>query len=362
MGGFPRAAFMAEAIRLARKGVGRTAPNPSVGAVVVRGGRVVGRGFHAAAGEAHAEAVALRDAGRRARGADLYVTLEPCDHQGRTGPCTAAILGAGISRVAYAMQDPNPRVLGRGARRLREAGLEVHEGLLSEEARRLNRGYSRWIVSGVPFVTVKLAVSLDGQIAAATGNSRWISGEAARRAAHRLRSEADAVLVGGRTARLDDPLLTARVRGGRDPRRLVLTSKPSALLGSRMLRESGGEVLVACPSRVPNRETAPLRALGVRILSLPSRAGKVRAADLLHVLGKEGITSLLVEGGGATAGWLTAEGAVDRYVVFIAPLLMGEGVRALTGWACRGPDSGRRLRFTSVRRIGTDFVVTAEPA
>lgn len=359
---FPRAAFMAEALRLARKGAGRTAPNPAVGAVVVRGGRVIGKGFHAAAGQAHAEVVAMRAAGRAARGADLYVTLEPCDHRGRTGPCTAAILESGIARVAYAMQDPNPRVLGRGARRLRDAGLTVHEGLLSEDARELNRGYCRWVVSGKPFVTVKLAVSLDGQIAAATGNSRWISGEAARRAAHRMRSEADAVLVGGKTARLDDPLLTARVRGGRDPRRLVLTSRPSALLRSRLLREAGGEVLVACPSRVPRRETAALRSLGVRILALPSKGGKVPAADLLAALGSEGITSLLVEGGGSVAGWLTAEGAVDRYVLFVAPLLMGEGIRAVSGWACGDPASGRRLRFTSVRRIGADLLVTAEPA
>ncbi|MGE5248189.1 MAG: bifunctional diaminohydroxyphosphoribosylaminopyrimidine deaminase/5-amino-6-(5-phosphoribosylamino)uracil reductase RibD, partial [Verrucomicrobiota bacterium] len=169
---FPDRGFMAEALRLARRGVGRTAPNPAVGAVVVRSGRIVGKGFHRGAGQAHAEVEALRDAGGAARGADLYVTLEPCDHHGRTGPCTAAILEAGIARVAYAMDDPNPRVAGRGARRLRAAGLTVHEGLLSEKARELNRGYCRWVVSGKPYVTLKLAVSLDGQIAAAGGNSR----------------------------------------------------------------------------------------------------------------------------------------------------------------------------------------------
>jgi diaminohydroxyphosphoribosylaminopyrimidine deaminase/5-amino-6-(5-phosphoribosylamino)uracil reductase len=358
---FPRPGFMAEALRNARKGAGLTAPNPAVGAVVVRSGRVVGKGFHRGAGQAHAEVEALRDAGSAARGADLYVTLEPCDHQGRTGPCTGAILEAGIARVAYAMEDPNPRVLGRGARRLREAGLTVHEGLLSDRAREINRGYCRWIVSGKPYVTLKLAVSLDGQIAAATGNSRWISGEKARRMAHRMRSEADAVLVGGNTARVDDPLLTARVPGGRDPRRVVLTSRPAALLRSRLLREAGGEVFVACPSGVGKREAAALGSLGARVLLLPSKGGKVRAADLLTALGAEGITSLLVEGGGKTAGWLTAEGAVDRYVVFVAPLLMGRGVRAMTGWDCRDPASGRRLAFTSVRRVGADVMITAEP-
>ncbi len=272
---FPGAAFMREALRLARKGVGRTSPNPAVGAVVVRSGRVVGSGFHRAAGQPHAEVEALREAGSAARGADLYVTLEPCDHRGRTGPCTEAILEAGIARVAYAMEDPNPKVHGRGARRLREAGLEVHEGLLSLKARELTRGYCRWIVSGKPYVTLKLAVSLDGQIAAVTGNSRWISGETARRAAHRMRSEADAVLVGGKTARLDDPMLTARVPGGHDPRRLVLTSRPAALLRGRLLREPGGELLVACPSGVPRRETAVLRSLGARVLPPPSTSRDV---------------------------------------------------------------------------------------
>ncbi len=359
---FPDRGFMAEALRLARRGIGRTAPNPAVGAVVVRSGRIVGRGFHRGAGQAHAEVEALRNAGVAARGADLYVTLEPCDHHGRTGPCTAAILEAGIARVAYAMEDPNPRVAGRGARRLRGAGLTVYEGLLSEEARELNRGYCRWIVSGKPYVTLKLAVSLDGQIAAATGNSRWISGDKARREAHRMRSEADAVLVGGATARRDDPLLTARIRGGHDPLRVVLTSRPRALLRSRMAREAGGALLVVCPAGASRRDAPALRSLGARVLSLPAKGGKVPATALLAALGAEGITSLLVEGGGTTAGWLAEERAVDRYVLFVAPLLMGQGVRALTGWGCGEPASGRRLKFTSIRRVGDDLMITAEPA
>ncbi|MGE5247733.1 MAG: RibD family protein, partial [Verrucomicrobiota bacterium] len=206
------------------------------------------------------------------------------------------------------------------------------------------------------------AVSLDGQIAAATGNSRWISGEKARREAHRMRSEADAVLVGGETARRDDPLLTARIRGGHDPLRVVLTSRPRALLRSRMAREAGGALLVACPAGASRRDAAALRSLGARVLSLPAKAGKVRAAALLAALGAEGITSLLVEGGGKTAGWLAEERAVDRYVLFVAPLLMGQGVRALTGWGCGEPASGRRLEFTSIRRVGDDLMITAEPA
>lgn len=361
-GTFPDAAHMREALRLARRGAGRTRPNPAVGAVVVRSGRVVGSGWHKVAGLPHAEVEALLDAGDAARGADLYVTLEPCDHQGRTGPCTGAILDAGISRVAYAMEDPNPRVSGRGAKRLREAGLAVHAGLLAEEAAEINRGYCRWIVSGRPYVTLKLALSLDGQIAAATGESRWVTGEKAREAVHRLRSVSDAVLVGGETVRRDDPLLTSRTRGGRDPKRIVLTSRPADIVGNRLFEGKGGEIVVVCPSSVPKRETDAVRTMGARVLRLPSRAGRIRADDLLDALGEEGITSLLVEGGGKTAGWLTDEGAVDRYVVFVAPLLLGEGIRAISGWACSAPSHGRRLAFTDVRRVGADVLLIAEPA
>ena len=358
---FPRPGFMRQALRLARKGAGRTAPNPAVGAVVVRGGRVVGEGYHHAAGLPHAEIEALRQAGRAARGADLYVTLEPCTHHGRTGPCTEAILAAGIARVAYAMEDPNPEVSGRGAGRLREAGIVVHRGLAEAQAREVNRGFCRWVVSGKPFVTVKLAVSLDGQIAASGGDSRWITGEAARRRVHRMRSGADAVLVGGETARRDDPLLTARVPGGHDPRKVVLTSRPGELVRRRIFREPGGGLIVACPKGVPERDLRAVRNAGARVIRLPARGGTVRAHHFLAALGSEGVTSLLVEGGGRVAGWLAEEGAVDRYVVFVAPLLLGEGIRAITGWACRAPSSGKRLAFTSVRRVGPDLEITAEP-
>ena len=358
---FPGIGFMRRALRLARKGVGRTAPNPAVGAVVVRGGRVVGEGYHRAAGLPHAEIEALRVAGSATRGADLYVTLEPCDHSGRTGPCTEAILAAGIARVAYAMEDPNPVVSGRGAGRLRDAGLVVHRGPMETEARELNRGFCRWVVSGKPFVTLKLAVSLDGQIAAAGGGSRWITGEVARRRVHRMRSEADAVLVGGETARRDDPRLTARVPGGHDPRRVILTSRPAELARGKLLREPGGQVIVAVPKGVPERDVRAVREAGAVVLRLPARGGAVRSRDLLAALGAEGVTSLLVEGGARTAGWLASDGAIDRYVVFVAPLLLGEGIRALEGWASRSPASGKRLVFTSVRRVGPDIEITAEP-
>jgi diaminohydroxyphosphoribosylaminopyrimidine deaminase/5-amino-6-(5-phosphoribosylamino)uracil reductase len=351
---------MRMALRLARKGVGRTSPNPAVGAVLVRGGKVVGRGFHRAAGMAHAEVEAIRDAGGAARGADLYVTLEPCCHAGRTGPCTESILSAGVRRVAAAMKDPNPLVAGKGLSALRKAGLTVAEGLLGEEARALNRPYRKWIVSGKPYVTLKLAVTLDGQIAAAGGDSRWVSCEKSRAMVHRMRSVADAVLVGGETFRRDNPRLTSRATGEKNPVRVILTSCLSDVSGRRIFRGGNGKVVFACPRGVPERDVRRAVSLGAKVIRLPALAGRIPANVFLRALGKEGITSLLVEGGGRTAGWLVSAGAVDRYVFFVAPLLLGEGVRAIAGYCARNVAGGRKLAITGVRRVGADLMVTAE--
>lgn len=359
---FPRPEFMRLALRLARKGIPRTSPNPAVGAVLVRGSRVVGAGYHRAPGMPHAEIEAIRAAGRAARGADLYVTLEPCVHTGRTGPCAEAIVRSGIRRVAAAMEDPNPLVRGRGFRVLAQAGIAVHVGILETEARILNESFCRWVVTGRPFVTLKLAISLDGQIAGASGASRWITGEKARARVHRMRSTTDAVLVGGRTFRVDDPLLTARSRRGRNPRRVVLASDLARASRSRLLRAGGEDTIFVCPRGSDGGSADRLRKAGAQVLLLPSRRGRIDAGVFLAALGREGITSLLVEGGGETAGWLAAAGAVDRYVFFVAPLLLGEGIRAVSGFSAVSPGRGKRLLFTSVRRMGEDLVVTAEPA
>jgi diaminohydroxyphosphoribosylaminopyrimidine deaminase/5-amino-6-(5-phosphoribosylamino)uracil reductase len=359
---FPRPEFMRMALGFARRGAGKTSPNPAVGAVLVRKGKVVGAGHHRAAGMPHAEIVALRDAGASARGADLYVTLEPCAHTGRTGPCTGAIIAAGVKRVAVAMQDPNPLVAGKGFRVLRRAGIPVVRGLMEEDARSLNRPYCRWIVSGRPFVTLKLAVSVDGQIASATGDSRWISGEAARKMVHRMRSEADAVLVGGKTFRRDAPLLTSRIRGGRNPKRVILTSRIAGVARNERFLEAEGEVIVAAPRNVPQKEVERFRSLGIRVLLFPARKGRIEAGAFLDSLGREGITSLLAEGGGITAGWLVEAGAVDRYVFFLSPLLLGEGVRSIAGFTARRVKEGRRLIIKRIARAGGDLMVVAEPA
>jgi diaminohydroxyphosphoribosylaminopyrimidine deaminase / 5-amino-6-(5-phosphoribosylamino)uracil reductase len=359
---FPDPEFMRLALRLARKGIPRTSPNPAVGAVLVRGGQVVGAGYHRAPGMPHAEVEAIRAAGSAARRADLYVTLEPCAHTGRTGPCTDAILRAGIRRVAAAMEDPNPKVRGRGFRALSGAGIPVHIGILAPEARVLNERYCRWVVTGRPFVTLKLALSLDGQIALASGTSRWITGETARKCVHRMRAIVDAILVGGKTFRADDPLLTARSPGARNPRRVVLTSDLSRAMKSRLLRAGVRGTIFVCPRGADGAGADRLREAGAKVLLLPSRNGRIDAGVFLAALGREGITSLLVEGGGETAGWLTAAGAVDRYVFFVAPLLLGEGIRAVSGFSAAALEKGRRLVFTSVRRVGEDLMVTAEPA
>lgn len=360
--GFPGVQFMRLALRLARKGVGRTSPNPAVGAVLVRGGEVVGRGYHRRAGMPHAEAEAILAAGVAARGADLYVTLEPCAHTGRTGPCTEAIIAAGVRRVAAAMQDPNPRVSGRGFRALANAGISVSTGLLEEEARALNRPYLRWIVSGRPFVTLKMAVSLDGQAGAASGESRWITSEKARRLVHRMRSESDAVLVGGGTFRADAPRLTARVPRGRNPKRVILTGSAAGVKADGKFLSEGGEVIVAAPADRSGISAPRGTTPGIRVLPVPARGDRIDAGDLLDALGREGITSLLVEGGGKTAGWLVEAGAVDRYVFFIAPLLLGEGIRSVAGFSARRIRDGRRLQVTKVARVGDDVMVVAEPA
>jgi diaminohydroxyphosphoribosylaminopyrimidine deaminase/5-amino-6-(5-phosphoribosylamino)uracil reductase len=258
------------------------------------------------------------------------------------------------------MKDPNPAVSGKGLAALRRGGLEVAAGLLEEEASALNRPYCRWVVSGKPYVTLKLAMSLDGQIASYTGASRWISGEESRNMVHRMRAEVDAVLVGGGTLRKDDPLLSSRIRGGRDPRRIVITSRLSGISGRRLFREGRGRILFVCPRGVSDREVERVTSLGGRVLRLPARGGRIPADDFLRALGKEGVTSLLVEGGGRTAGWLVSAGAVDRFVFFLAPLLLGEGIRAVAGFRSRTVAEGRKLEIKDFRRIGEDLVVTAE--
>jgi diaminohydroxyphosphoribosylaminopyrimidine deaminase/5-amino-6-(5-phosphoribosylamino)uracil reductase len=353
--------FMRLALREAEKGVGRTSPNPAVGAVLVKNGRVIARGFHARAGAPHAEVVALREAAGRARGADLYTTLEPCDHQGRTPPCSAAILEAGVRRVFVGSRDPNPLVNGRGMARLRRAGIEVVAGVLALECDALNEHWMRFITSGRPFVTLKAAVTLDGKIATRTGDSRWVTGPEARAWVHRLRDRVDAILVGSGTALADDPRLTTRLpRGrGRDPLRVVLDSDLDLPDRLALFRAGPGRpTLVAHASRKGRRMGA-----GVELLACRPGPGGVDLGDLLSRLAARGVTHLLVEGGARVHARFLASGLVDRVAVFVAPKIVGgDGLSWIGGPGPERMADALRLADVRVERLGDDVLVTGVPA
>jgi diaminohydroxyphosphoribosylaminopyrimidine deaminase/5-amino-6-(5-phosphoribosylamino)uracil reductase len=353
--------IMRLALREAEKGLGRTSPNPAVGAVVVRGGRVVGRGFHARAGDPHAEVVALRAAGERARGADLYTTLEPCDHQGRTPPCSVAILEAGVRRVVVGGRDPNPLVNGRGVRRLRRHGVAVEIGVLAPACDALNAPWLRFIRSGRPFVTLKAAMTLDGKIATRTGDSRWVTGPEARAWVHRLRDRVDAVLIGSGTARADDPRLTVRLPEGRgrDPLRVVLDTDLGLPSRLRLFHHASSAPTVVAHASRRTRRLGP----GVETLACRPGAGGVDLGDLLTRLAARGVTHLLVEGGAAVNAAFLAAGLVDRLVLLVAPKVVGGGgLSWLAGPGVPRMADAPRLDGVKVERIGPDLLVTATPA
>ncbi len=322
----PDERYMWMALDLARRGCGKTNPNPMVGAVIVKGGEVVGTGFHRKAGEQHAEIVALLEAGERARHATLYTNLEPCSHQGRTPPCTEAILQAGIRRVVLATVDPNPLVSGQGIRILKEAGVKVKIGVLEEKARRLNEVFFKYITTKTPFVMVKAAMSLDGKIATTTGESRWISGEKSRRFAHMLRSISDGIMVGINTILRDDPLLTARLDGKKaiNPLRIIVDTRGRLPLNSKVVKTACETKTILATTNLADPEK--LKALveaGVETLILPLQDKQVDLQKLVLALGEKEISSLLVEGGGTLNYSFLNEGLIDKVYFFIAPFLLG---------------------------------------
>lgn len=359
-------ALMARALGLAAEGRGATSPNPMVGAVLVKDGEVVGEGFHPRAGEPHAEVFALRAAGERARGATLVVTLEPCCHQGRTGPCTEAVISAGVARVVVAAVDPNPLVAGRGVQRLEDAGLSVVSGVMAAEAERLNEAFNHWILTRRPLVTLKLATSLDGRIAARTGSSRWITGAAARARVHALRAASDAVAVGIGTALADDPLLTARGVPGRwdPPVRVVLDSSLRLPPAARLLDPAlPGAVLIATAAPPGDPRGRALTDAGAELLHLPGERGQVDLRALMAALGGRAgrpVTSLLVEGGGTLAGALVRADLVDKLVLHQAPLLLGgDAVAAVGPLGLDAPGDAPRLVIDGVARLGDDVELIA---
>jgi len=351
---------MGQALELAARGLGLTAPNPAVGAVVVRDDRVVGRGWHRAAGTPHAEVLALRDAGAAARGADLYCTLEPCNHAGRTGPCTGAIAAAGIRRVFFGCPDPNPGVKGGGAGCLKRAGIAVTGGVQGAACAELVRAWARWVTTGSPWVTLKAAASVDGKIATRTGDSKWISSEASRAVVQRLRFEADAIMVGAGTVLKDNPHLTVRLPGlaGRKATlRVVLDGRLDVGPGARMYRDGAAPVLVVASRQAPEQRAAELRARGVEVLRVPVEGGGADLKKMLKELGARGVTHLLVEGGSEVHGAFCDARLYDEVHLFMAPVIIG-GARAKTFIAGEGAQSMRaaqRLTLMSFERIGDDF-------
>jgi diaminohydroxyphosphoribosylaminopyrimidine deaminase/5-amino-6-(5-phosphoribosylamino)uracil reductase len=354
--------YLERALALAARGRGRTRPNPMVGALVVRDGRIVGRGWHTRAGAPHAEVAALLQAGERARGARLYVNLEPCCHFGRTPPCTDAILAAGVTEVIACMRDPDPRVNGRGFARLRRAGVSVRSGLMRREAEALNEAFLRAQRRGLPLVTLKAGMSLDGRIATACGRSRWITSAAARDAARRLRARHDAVLVGIGTLLADDPLLSANGHTPREasgPVRVVLDSRLRTPPRARVLRSEGGPVVVLTRRGAPEARRLRLERAGALVIEVPGKGPRVDLRGALRALAGRGISSVLIEGGGEVLGAALDAAVGERVALYVAPRLLG-GASARPAFAGRGalrPEGAARLRDVSVKRIDRDFLI-----
>ncbi len=349
--------FMKLCLRLAAKGKGFVSPNPLVGAIVVKNGKIIGKGYHPSFGAPHAEVFALQEAGEESNGATLYVNLEPCVHYGKTPPCTKAIIKAGIKRVVVGMKDPNPLVNGKGIEELREAGIEVKTGVLKEEAERLNEAYVKFISKGIPFVALKMAQSLDGKIATKTGESKWITGGKAREFVHRLRGEYDAVLVGAGTILSDDPSLRAYGKG-RDPVRIVLDGK-GVVSPSAKVFQAGVRRFVFTTSSAPLSWVEGLREKGVEVII--SEGGRVEIEEMLREIGQQGIASLLVEGGGETAACFLEAGAVDKILFFIAPIIIGgrEAKTSVEGRGCQNLKDAIKFNQLKVRKIGEDLLVEA---
>ena len=355
--------MMKRALSLARRGVGRTSPNPAVGCLIVRDGEVVGEGWHRKAGAPHAEVHALRRAGDMARNADVYVTLEPCSHFGKTPPCADALVEAGVARVFVGMVDPNPLVSGKGIDRLRAAGIEVTAGIMERECGRINEAFIKHVTTGLPFVILKSAMTMDGKTATASGDSKWITSEKARGYVHKLRAMVDGIMVGVGTVIADDPQLTCRSAGKRkDPLRIIVDSRLRIPTDARVLHlESDAETLIATVLR-QSEKIDELRKLGIEIISCRERDGRVDLADLFRKLGGMGIQSLLLEGGRELAGEAVRLGLIDKFLLFYAPkLVCGEGLGLFGGMGVGRMGEARKLLDIQIHRFGEDFMVEGYP-
>lgn len=355
--------WMMRALSLAKRGEGRTAPNPPVGAVVVAKGVLVGEGYHRQAGGHHAEVYALQMAGARARGATLYVTLEPCSTHGRTPPCVDAIVKAGIGRVVVGTNDPNPLHAGRGLRRLRRKGVAVSLGICRKQSDELLAPFEKWVTTGVPYVTLKIGMTLDGRIADRQRKSKWITSAASRKRVVQERRRVDAILVGSGTVQHDDPSLQWSTSLQRNPQRVVVDTAGRTPLNAKVLSDAFvGNTVIATTKQCSDERAAAYRAAGATVLVLPEKCGRVSLRALMKALAKRGILHVLCEGGSELAEAMIRSGVVDRYLFFVAPKVFGDG-RALPAVAGQGWLLGQapEVRFTDVERIGGDVLLTAVP-
>jgi diaminohydroxyphosphoribosylaminopyrimidine deaminase/5-amino-6-(5-phosphoribosylamino)uracil reductase len=353
---------MARALALAARGVGRTSPNPPVGAVVVNRGRIVGTGYHKRAGGPHAEVLALHQAGPHARGGTLYVTLEPCCHlDKRTPPCVPSIIASGITQVVVATRDPNPKVRGRGLSALRRAKLQVALGIGAAEAERLIEPHRTLVTTGRPFVTLKVAATLDGKIATARGESRWITGPAARKMVHRLRAGADAIVTGIGTVLMDDPSLTVRIGAVHPhvPLRIVLDPSLRIPLRAKVLTGRKASTLIVTTTAGPASKRAVLEKMGAEVLVLPAQEGRIQWKVLLSKLGQRGIASLLIEGGAEVNASVLRAGVVDRVLFFLAPRLLGgrAAIGVIGGMSPARLSDALRVKKLTLSRVGPDILV-----
>ncbi|MBI5888439.1 MAG: bifunctional diaminohydroxyphosphoribosylaminopyrimidine deaminase/5-amino-6-(5-phosphoribosylamino)uracil reductase RibD [Deltaproteobacteria bacterium] len=354
--------FMREALALAKKGLGKTSPNPTVGAVIVKNGRVIARGFHKKAGRPHAEIAAFKDAKESVKGATLYVTLEPCCHYGKTPPCTGAVVRSGIKRVVAGMLDPNRLVAGKGAGILRRAGIDVTSGVLELECAELNEWYIKYITKKMPYVTLKLAMSIDGRIATAAGESKWITGVEARRHVHKMRSESDAVMVGLNTVLKDDPALTVRLVKGKNPARVVVDSSLRTPLDAKIFDNAGKvRLIIFTTNAAPADKIKKARAKGAEVVTVPKSAGMGGGVDLkkvLRELGSRAIASLLVEGGGSLGASFIKACLVDRISFFIAPIVLGGGAALGIGpLGIKKMSKALVIKDMTMKRIGKDILI-----
>jgi len=355
--------YMERALELARKGEGRTNPNPAVGAVVVRNNQIVGEGYHPRAGMPHAEIYALRQAGSLARGADLYVTLEPCSHPGKTMACTDAILRAGISRVIVGCRDPNPKVDGRGLAVLGKSGVATFCGLREKECRRLIAPFAKHVRTGLPYVMLKAAMTLDGKIATVTGDSRWISNDQSRLWVHGLRDRVDAIMVGAGTVLRDDPRLTTRLPdGGRDPIRIVVDQCLDTPVGAQLLHlTSDSQTIIAASTNASTAKAERLRDLGAEILQLPEGNEGVDLRELMEILGRRNVQSILLEGGSRLNGAMWRAGLIDRIMICVAAKIVGgEGLSPLSGKGVPWMAEAVCLKDVRVNRFGDDVLIEGE--